>query len=82
MKATTPIRLMKPAAAVAAAEPAMPKAGIGPSPRISTGLRTRSMATLTIMKMSGVCASPAPRRPIMIMTLSSVAGIAMKMTRR
>ena len=40
------------------------------------------MATLTIMKMSGVRASPAPRRPIMIMTTSSVAGMAKKITRR
>ena len=79
---TSAIRLMKPAAAVAAAEPPIPMAGIGPSPRISTGLSTRSIATDRIMKINGVRASPVPRSPIIIMTLSSEAGIATKMTRK
>lgn len=60
----------------------MPNAGTGPSPRIRTGLRIASIATLTIMKTSGVRASPAPRSPIMIISASSEAGMEMKMTRR
>jgi len=77
-----PIRLITPAAAVAAAEPPIPMAGIGPRPRINTGLRTRSTPTLTSMKINGVRASPVPRRPIIIMTLSREAGMATKITRK
>ena len=67
---------------VAVAEPAMPMAGIGPSPRMKTGLSPLSSTTETIMNQSGESESPVPRRPIIMMIAISMNGIAMKMTRR
>ena len=56
------------------AEPAMPSLGNGPKPLISIGLNTVSIATVTPMKISGVRASPVPRRPIVRITETIMNG--------
>ena len=67
---------------VAQPAPAIPIAGNGPIPAISSGLSTMSSPTVSAMNFSGVFASPPPRRPIDSMTDRIVAGIAMNTTRR
>ena len=67
---------------VAIAEPAIPIAGAGPSPRISTGLRMMSSTTLSPMNQSGVIESPDPRRPIIMRTMRKEAGVERKIRRR
>ena len=67
---------------VAVAEPAMPSRGAGPSPRMKTGLSPTSSTTATIMKQSGVSASPPPRSAIISMVSIRVAGMARKITRK
>ncbi len=43
------------------AEPRVPNEGIGPSPRISTMLRSRFTTVITMPRIIGVRASPAER---------------------
>ena len=71
-----------PASAVDSADPAMPSLGNGPHPRISSGLNTMSMPTLSSMNSNGVRESPDPRSPIASITDSIENGIAMKITRK
>ena len=67
------------ATSVAQAEPAMPSAGKGPIPKISTGFSTMSSATDTIRKRNGVRESPAPRRAAVRKANAYSVGIARKM---
>ena len=67
---------------VASADPAMPNAGIGPQPPISSGLSATSSTTEMIIMRNGVRASPAPRIDIDRITLIICAGMAMKITRK
>ena len=67
---------------VAVAEPAMPSAGIGPRPRMKTGLSVLSSTTLKAMNQNGVSESPAPRSPIISSTSMKPAGMERKITRR
>jgi hypothetical protein len=64
------------------AAPAMPRRGNGPMPAISSGFSAMSSTTDRIMNLSGVCASPDPRRPMPSMTVIIEAGMATKITRR
>ena len=66
---------------VEVAEPAMPISGNGPKPAISIGLSTMSITTVTSMKISGVRASPVPRRPIVRITETIMNGIETNISR-
>jgi hypothetical protein len=67
---------------VDSAEPAMPILGKGPNPLIRIGLNTASMATVTLMKISGVRASPVPRRPMVKITEAIMNGSETNIRRR
>ena len=62
---TTPIAPL--AMAVPMAAPAVPNAGIGPSPRIRITFSTMLSAVIASPRRSGVRASPAARRAPFIM---------------
>ena len=76
------IRAMVVAITMAQADPAIPSAGAGPRPRISTGLSATSSTVARIMNRSGVAASPDPRSPIAIIVVIVVTGLAMNTTCR
>ncbi len=67
---------------VASAEPAMPIAGIGPSPRMKTGFSTMSSPTLSTVFQKGVTESPTPRKEEEIRIMTKDVGIDRNMTRR
>gem|GEM_PF-4229442 len=67
---------------VAQAEPAMPSAGKGPRPKISSGFSAISSTTASSRKRNGVRASPAPRRAALKKAKAYSSGMARKITRR
>jgi len=70
------------AISVAVADPPMPMAGIGPTPRISSGLSPTSTTDPSAMNLSGVIESPVPRNAMVSSTVRKPGTIAMKMIRR
>ena len=73
---------MIPATIVARADPAMPIAGIGPKPRMKTGLRMMSSTTFNTVFQNGVTESPTPRSDDEMSTMTNDVGIVRKITRR
>ena len=70
------------ASAAESADPAIPSAGNGPMPRISSGLKITSSTTVRIVARIGVVASPAPRSPIATIIASTPNGIETMITRK
>ena len=79
---TMPTNARVLATAVAKAEPNIPHSGKGPKPKMSVGVKIRSMTTDIAMNQSGVVESPVPRNAIIISVKVRVTGIATKIIRR
>ncbi len=67
---------------VPSAEPAVPRAGIGPTPRISATLRIRFNTVMVTPSRSGVRASPAARNAEVSMKNNSMPMLIEKLMRR